>query len=302
MHALVIHAGAGVVSHRLAIHSKARFEASLGRILDAGFEILQQGGSSLDAVTRTVCLLEDDPLFNAGKGSGLTRDGTVEMDASIMNGRDQKAGAVACVGHVKNPVELARSVMEKSLHVMLVGRGAEEFALEQGLTLLPNQYFHTDERLEELERAKRGEYAGGHVATSHGTVGAVALDSQGHIAAATSTGGTTNKLPGRVGDSPIIGAGTYAKDGVCGMSATGYGEYFMRTVAAHHLAAAIEYRGLSLESAARELIHETIPKLGGNGGIIAIDATGRMVLEFNTEGMFRGARDSTGQRIVGVTR
>ena len=219
-----------------------------------------------------------------------------------MNGRDQKAGAVACVGHVKNPVELARSVMEKSLHVMLVGKGAEEFALEQGLTLLPNQYFHTDERREELERAKRGEYAGGHVATSHGTVGAVALDSQGHIAAATSTGGTTNKLPGRVGDSPIIGAGTYAKDGVCGMSATGYGEYFMRTVAAHHLAAAIEYRGLSLENAARELIHETIPKLGGNGGIIAIDATGRMVLEFNTEGMFRGARDSTGQRIVGVTR
>ena len=302
MHALVIHAGAGVVSHRLAIHSKARFEASLGRILDAGFEILEQGGSSLDAVTRAVCLLEDDPLFNAGKGSGLTRDGTVEMDASIMNGRDQKAGAVACVGHVKNPVELARCVMEKSLHVMLVGKGAEEFALEQGLTLLPNQYFHTDERREELERAKRGEYAGGHVATSHGTVGAVALDSQGHIAAATSTGGTTNKLPGRVGDSPIIGAGTYAKDGVCGMSATGYGEYFMRTVAAHHLAAAIEYRGLSLENAARESIHETIPKLGGNGGIIAIDATGRMVLEFNTEGMFRGARDSTGQRIVGVTR
>jgi L-asparaginase / beta-aspartyl-peptidase len=300
MHALVIHAGAGVISQRLAAHPEARFKESLGRILDAGFAVLERGGCALDSVTEAVRMLEDDPLFNAGRGAGLTSEGTAELDASIMDGHSQKAGAVACVTRVKNPVELARRVMEASSHVMLVGRGADEFALKQRLTLVPNEYFHTDERRMELELAKRGEYAGGHVPTPHGTVGAVAYDSEGHLAAATSTGGTTNKLPGRVGDSPIIGAGTYAKDGVCGVSATGYGEYFMRTVAAHHLAAAIEYRELSLKDAARELIHQTIPQLGGNGGIIAIDAAGRMVLEFNTEGMFRGARDSNGQRVVAI--
>ncbi len=301
MHALVIHGGAGVVSGRLAAHPQSRFEASLGQILDAGFEVLDRGGSSLDAVTTAVRMLEDDPLFNAGRGAGLTRDGTAELDASIMDGRDQKAGAVACVTRVKNPVELARRVMENSLHVMLVGTGADDFAREQGMILVPNEYFHTDERRAELEAVKQGRMSY-HMSTPHGTVGAVALDSQGHIAAATSTGGTTNKLPGRVGDSPIIGAGTYAKDGVCGVSATGYGEYFIRAVAAHRLAATMEYRGFSLQDAARQLIQGTIPALGGNGGIIAIDAAGHMVLEFNTEGMFRGAKDSAGQRIVAVSR
>jgi beta-aspartyl-peptidase (threonine type) len=298
---LVIHAGAGVVSGRLAAHPRAHFEASLGRILDAGFDILDRGGSSLDAVTVAVHMLEDDPLFNAGRGAGLTRDGTAELDASIMDGRNQKAGAVACVTRVKNPVQLARHIMEKTPHVMLVGTGAEQFALEQGMELVPNEYFHTDDRRAELEAVRRGGIAA-HAAAPHGTVGAVALDSQGHIAAATSTGGTTNKLPGRVGDSPIIGAGTYAKDGICGVSATGYGEYFIRSVAAHRLAALIEFRGLSLPEAAREVIHETIGSLGGSGGIIAVDAAGRMVLEFNTEGMFRGAKDSSGRREVAITR
>lgn len=301
MHALVIHAGAGAVAGRLAAHPQALFEASLGRILDASFDVLEQGRSSLDAVTTAVRMLEDDPLFNAGRGSGLTRDGTVEMDASIMDGRDQRAGSVACVTRVKNPVELARLVMERTSHVMLVGTGADEFARDQGMTLVSNDYFYTDERREELEAFKQGRLSY-HLSTPHGTVGAVALDAEGHIAAATSTGGTTNKLPGRVGDSPIIGAGTYARDGVCGVSATGYGEYFIRAVAAHRLAVTMEYRGLALQDAARELIQETIPALGGNGGIIAIDAAGHMVLEFNTEGMFRGARDSAGQRIVAVRR
>ena len=301
MHALLIHGGAGIIAGRLATHPETRFEASLGQILDAGFDVLDRGGSSLDAVTTAVRMLEDDPLFNAGRGAGLTRDGTAELDASIMDGRDQKAGAVACVTRVRNPVELARRVMEKSLHVMIVGAGADDFAREQGMPLVPNEYFHTDERRAELEGVKQGRVSY-HMSSPQGTVGAVALDSQGHIAAATSTGGTTNKLPGRVGDSPIIGAGTYAKDGVCGVSATGYGEYFIRTVAAHRLAATMEYRGLSLQEAARELIQETIPTLGGNGGIIAIDAAGNMVLEFNTEGMFRGARDSAGKRIVAIRR
>jgi beta-aspartyl-peptidase (threonine type) len=301
MHALVIHAGAGVISGRLANHPQAIFEASLGHILDVSFDILERGGSSLDAVTTAVRMLEDDPLFNAGRGSGLTRDGTVEMDASIMDGRDQRAGAIACVTRVKNPVELARCVMEKTSHVMLVGKGADDFAQEQEIPLAPLEYFLTAERRAELEGVKQGRL-NWHMTAKHGTVGAVALDSQGHIAAATSTGGTTNKLPGRVGDSPIIGAGTYAKDGVCGMSATGYGEYFIRAVAGHRLAAMMEYRGSSLQEAANELIQETIPRLGGNGGIIAIDAAGNMVLEFNTEGMFRGARDSAGKRIVAIKR
>jgi L-asparaginase / beta-aspartyl-peptidase len=284
MHALIIHGGAGTVLDRLQRHGQSRYEASLGRILDAGFEILEHGGSSLDAVTSTVAMLEDDPLFNAGCGAALTRDGTAELDAAIMDGSTQKAGAVAAVMHVKNPVQLARLIMETSQHLMLVGPGAEEFALQRGMTLVSNNYFRTEERLQQ-----------------HGTVGAVALDARGNLAAATSTGGMTNKLPGRVGDSPIIGAGTYAKNGVCAVSATGHGEYLIRTVAAYHIAAAVEYRGLALETATRELVREVLPRLGGYGGIIAVDSRGSTVMEFNTEGMFRGSRDSLGRRTVAVT-
>ena len=199
---------------------------------------------SLDAVATAVRILEDDALFNAGHGAALTRDGAAELDAAIMDGRQMRAGAVASVRHVRNPIELARRVMEKSRHVLLVGAGAEEFALEESFALVPNHYFRTAERVEQLEFEQRGERVSDLVPpAASGTVGAVARDAQGNLAAATSTGGMTNKRPGRVGDSPIIGAGTYAKNGVCAVSATGHGEYFIRAVAAHHVCAAVEYRG-----------------------------------------------------------
>jgi beta-aspartyl-peptidase (threonine type) len=300
MHAIAIHGGAGAVPRRGAADEDAHeYRASLARALDAGFAILDQGGASLDAVTTCVRMLEDDPLFNAGRGAALTRDGWAELDAAVMSGKTQKAGAVAAVRHVKNPIELARRVMEKSRHVLLVGVGAEEFALEEGFALTPNLYFRTDERRRQLDQEKLGHSVSDLMPTSQGTVGAVALDSRGDLAAATSTG-MTNKRQGRVGDSPIIGAGTYAKNGVCAVSATGHGEYFIRAVAAYHICAAVEYRGLSLAEAAREAVHVNIGALGGSGGVIAVDAHGVLVMEFSTEGMFRGARDSTGRREIAL--
>jgi len=304
MHTLVIHGGAGAVTVRLrdSRRSISEFETSLGSILDAGFEILERGGTSLDAVTRAVCMLEDDPLFNAGCGAGLAADGAAQLDAAIMNGHDRRAGAVAALEHIKNPVLLARRVMEKSRHVLLVGSGAEEFALEEGMPLIPNRYLRTADRMHELERQQHEDAASDSSLSMQGTVGAVALDIHGNVAAATSTGGPSNKWPGRVGDSPIIGAGTYAANGVCAVSATGQGEYFIRSVAAHHIANAVQYRGFTLEQAARELIGNVIPALGGEGGIIAVDAQGHAVMEFNTEGMSRAMRDSTGSRLVAMMR
>ncbi|MGC1728884.1 MAG: isoaspartyl peptidase/L-asparaginase, partial [Steroidobacteraceae bacterium] len=248
-----------------------------------------------------VRILEDDPAFNAGRGAALTRDGAAELDAAIMEGKQLRAGAVASVRHVKNPVELARRVMEKSRHVLLVGSGAEEFALEEGFTLVPNHYFRTPERLEQLESEQRGERVSDLVPPrSQGTVGAVARDAAGTLAAATSTGGLTNKRPGRVGDSPIIGAGTYARNGVAAVSATGHGEYFIRAVAAHHVCAAVEFRGLTLRQAVHELLRQVLPALGGDGGLIAVGADGEIVMDFSTEGMFRGARDSSGRREIAI--
>ena len=302
MHSLVIHGGAGVVLARITPSRRAEYEASLGRIIDSGFAVLERGGSSLDAVTLTVRMLEDDPLFNAGRGAALTSEGTAELDAAIMDGREETAGAVAAVQHVKNPVELARRVLEKSPHVMLVGAGAEEFALQEGMVPVPNRYFRTSERIAQLESEQRGERGGDVVAGPQGTVGAVALDEMGNLAAATSTGGVTNKHPGRVGDSPLIGAGTYAKNGACAVSGTGQGEYFIRAVAAHHIAAAVEYRRMALEEAVHELVHRVLPRLGGLGGIIAVDAQGKVSMDFNTQGMFRAARDSNGWRTVAIAR
>jgi L-asparaginase / beta-aspartyl-peptidase len=307
MYSIAIHGGAGAIPADLfAKDQGTRHRASLSKVLDAGFAILERGGTSLDAVTCAVRALEDDPLFNAGHGAALTREGWAELDAAVMDGKDQRAGAVASVRHVKNPVDLARRVMEKSRHVLLVSVGAEEFALEEGIALVPNTYFRTDERKQQLASEQQGRRVSDLMpmgpAGTQGTVGAVALDQHGNLAAATSTGGMTNKRQGRVGDSPIIGAGTYAKNGVCAISATGHGEYFIRAVAAYHLASSVEYRGLSLEAAARELIHTRIPQLGGNGGIIAIGARGEIVMDFNTEGMFRAARDSAGRREVAVLR
>jgi len=307
MYSIAIHGGAGAIPADLFSRDEgARYRASLSTVIDAGYAILERGGTSLDAVTCAVRALEDDPLFNAGHGAALTREGWAELDAAVMDGKDERAGAVASVRHVKNPIDLARRVMEKSRHVLLVSVGAEEFALEEGIPLVPNLYFRTDERKQQLASEQNGRRVSDLMpmgpAGTQGTVGAVALDKQGNLAAATSTGGMTNKRQGRVGDSPIIGAGTYAKNGVCAISATGHGEYFIRAVAAYHIASAVEYRGLSLEAAARELIHTRIPTLGGNGGIIAIGARGEIVMDFNTEGMFRAARDSTGRREVAIRR
>lgn len=302
MHALAIHGGAGPIpAQALTPERDKQFRAALQLALDAGHQVLESGGASLDAVTTAVRILENDPLFNAGRGAALTRDGAAELDAAVMEGSTQRAGAVASVRHVRNPVDLARRVMEKSRHVLLVGAGAEEFALEEGLELVPNSYFRTAERLQQLESEQRGERMSDLI-PSHGTVGAVALDSKGDLAAATSTGGMTNKRQGRVGDSPIIGAGTYAKNGVCAVSATGHGEFFIRAVAAYHICAAVEYRGLSLEEAAREMLHGILRRLGGQGGIIGIDSGGHIVMDFSTQGMFRGARDSRGRNELAILK
>jgi L-asparaginase / beta-aspartyl-peptidase len=297
---IAVHGGAGAVPRAaLTAEREAHYRAGLERALDAGYALLEGGGSSLDAVTTAVRILEDDPLFNAGHGAALTRDGAAELDAAIMDGRQLRAGAVASVRHVKNPVELARRVMEKSRHVLLVGAGAEEFALEEKFQLVPNLYFRTAERVEQLEAEQRGARVSDLVPSTRGTVGAVARDAAGNLAAATSTGGMTNKRPGRVGDSPIIGAGTYAKNGVCAVSATGHGEYFIRAVAAHHVCAAVEHRGLSLEQAVREVL-QVLSGLGGDGGLIAVDRDGGPVMQFSTDGMFRGARDSGGRREIAI--
>jgi len=301
MYAIAIHGGAGAVPRAmLSEQREQRYRAGLEAALDGGFALLERGGSSLDAVSAAVRILEDDPSFNAGHGAALTRDGAAELDAAIMDGRQLRAGAVASVRHVKNPIELARRVMEKSRHVLLVGAGAEEFALEENFALVPNRYFRTVERQEQLECEQRGQRVSDLVPSPQGTVGAVALDGDGNLAAATSTGGMTNKRPGRVGDSPIIGAGTYAKNGVCAVSATGHGEYFIRAVAAHHVCAAVEYRALSLQQAVRETLHEILAALGGDGGLIAVGTDGRIVMDFSTEGMFRGARDSGGRREIAI--
>ncbi|HEY4749342.1 MAG TPA: isoaspartyl peptidase/L-asparaginase [Steroidobacteraceae bacterium] len=302
MYAIAIHGGAGAVPRAtLSAERERTYCSGLQAALDSGYALLERGGSSLDAVAAAVRILEDDPSFNAGHGAALTRDGAAELDAAVMDGRQMRAGAVASVRHVRNPIDLARRVMEKSRHVLLVGAGAEEFALEEKFVLVPNHYFRTAERLEQLQSEQRGERVSDLVPPApQGTVGAVARDQHGNLAAATSTGGMTNKRPGRVGDSPIIGAGTYAKNGVCAVSATGHGEYFIRTVAAHHVCAAVEYRGLSLEQAVHEMLHQILRSLGGDGGLIAVDAHGRIVMQFSTEGMFRGARDSDGRREIAI--
>jgi L-asparaginase / beta-aspartyl-peptidase len=308
--AIVIHGGAGVINRaEMSADREARYHESLEAARDAGYAVLERGGSSLDAVTVAVKKLEDDPLFNAGKGAVLNRLGVAELDASIMDGKTLRAGAVAGIQRVKNPIELARAVMEKSQHVMIAGVGAEEFALEQGLTMVPNSYFRTDARVKQLERAQQEEKSGAKPTAlllnepfddTRGTVGAVALDRNGNLAAATSTGGMTNKRPGRIGDSPIIGAGTYANNASCAVSATGDGEFFIRAVVAHDVCALVEYKRVTLEAAVRQVIHEKIEGLRATGGVIALDRAGNIVMDFNSNGMFRAARDSQGRRDVAI--
>jgi beta-aspartyl-peptidase (threonine type) len=308
MFAIAIHGGAGTLSRDETSPEQERaYLQGLASALDAGFALLARGAASLDAVTAAVCVLEDNPLFNAGCGAVLTRDGLAELDASIMDGSTLAAGAITGIRHIRNPIELARRVMEHSPHVMLVGEGAEEFARGQGMELVSNEYFRTPIRQKQLHRLLKGEAEKENDLVAHvsagslGTVGAVALDARGNVAAATSTGGMTGKRWGRVGDSPIIGAGTYASNAGCAVSATGHGEYFIRTVVAHDICAQMQYARLSLAEAAKNTLAR-MKALGGNGGVIAISPAGEIALEFNSDGMFRGARSSAGRDEVAIYR
>jgi L-asparaginase / beta-aspartyl-peptidase len=303
--AFAIHGGAGVAERaQMTPEREASYRAGLAAAVDAGYAILERGGSSLDAVAAAVRMMEDDPQFNAGRGAALNHDGNAELDAAIMDGNGPHAGAVAGVWHVKNPVDLARLVMEKSPHVLLVAGGAEEFALEQGVVLVPASYFRTRARVAELaaEQQAEADKAKAQTQNPKGTVGAVALDRAGNLAAATSTGGLANKHAGRVGDSPIIGAGTYANNQSCAVSGTGDGEYFMRQAVAYDICALVAYRKLTLEQAVTEVVHEKLRATGGTGGVIAIDPGGNIVMDFNTIGMFRAARDGQGRRDIAVYR
>lgn len=296
--ALAIHGGAGTIAPELMTPAREKaYREALDLALRHGHAVLERGGPALDAVEAAVRALEDTPLFNAGRGSVFNADGQHEMDASLMNGSDLRAGAVAGVQNVKNPISLARKVMENSNHVLISGMGAFEFAHKQKVPLEDDQYFFDDFRYQQWK-----EVAGSDkIQLDHtdkekkfGTVGAVALDASGHLAAATSTGGMTNKKWQRVGDSPIIGAGTYANDETCAISCTGHGESFIRAVAAHDVHALMAYKGLSLAEAVRVVVHEKLPPLDGDGGLIAIDRSGNIVLDFNCSGMYRGHVGSDG--------
>lgn len=304
MFGMAIHGGAGTLPRaEMTGELEQQYRQGLSLALAGGMAILESGGSSLDAVTRAVMTLEDNPVFNAGRGAVFTLDGNNELDAAIMDGASRDAGAVCGVGHVKNPVQLARAVMEKSDHVMLSGAGAEDFALSQGFALLPRSYFHTPERWRQLERIRSGEQGLSGLTISHvGTVGAVARDTHGNLAAATSTGGMTGKRFNRIGDTPIIGAGTYADNRSCAVSATGHGELFIRNVVAHDIAARIRFGGQNLARAVYEVVREELPAMQGEGGVIAIDRNGDVVLEFNSEGMFRASQRAGEAAFVGIYR
>jgi beta-aspartyl-peptidase (threonine type) len=296
---LVIHGGAGNFTEKdLTEKDQQEYHQTLQTALDSGYAVLENGGSSLDAVEVAIKILEDSPLFNAGKGAVLTNEGKAELDASIMDGKTMKAGAVASVTTIKNPISAARKVMDNSTHVFLVGKGAEVFAKEQGLTLVDNSYFITTKSVEMLKRIQEAEKQKSSKKEKHGTVGAVALDKDGNLAAATSTGGMVNKRFGRVGDSPIIGAGTYAANGLCAVSCTGHGEFFIRFTASRDVAALMEYKEYSLEKAAHTVIHGKIGKAGGTGGLIAVDKDGNITMEQNTHSMFRGYKNSAGAKTL----
>ena len=297
---IAVHGGAGtILRENLTEAMRGEYEAGLGAALDAGARLLAEGGNALDAVAATVVLLEDDPHFNAGRGATFTFDGKIELDAAIMDGRTRAAGAVASVTRERNPVLIARAVMEHSPHVFLAGVGAERFAREQGFEPVDPAWFETAERrrqFEEFRQRKSGWFDG---SVKYGTVGAVARDRQGHVAAATSTGGLTGKRWGRVGDSPVIGAGTYADDRACAVSATGAGEYFIRTAAAKAIADRMVLLGESAQAAADAVIAE-IGELGGEGGVIVAAADGGTAFALNTAGMYRGRADSEGMRETAI--
>lgn len=301
---LVIHGGAGtILRENMDPETEAAFRAKLNEALDTGAAILARGGTGLDAVEATIRVMEDSPLFNAGKGAVFTAAGANEMDASIMDGRTLDAGAVAGVTTVRNPITAARAVMEQSPHVMLAREGAEAFAAAVGLDIVDPGYFRTERRWQSYLRAKAKAEArqnSDDPDAKHGTVGCVALDQAGNLAAGTSTGGMTLKMWGRIGDSPIIGAGTYANNRTCGISATGHGEFFIRNVVAHDISALMEYAGLTLQEAADKVVLGKLVAQGAEGGIIGLDAAGQVVMVFNTAGMYRGFRQSDGSTGVAI--
>lgn len=305
--AIAVHGGAGTILRSLMTPEKeALYLEGLNRAIQAGYDILEKGGAAIDAVETSVRCLEDFPLFNAGRGSVFTNKGTHEMDASIMDGRTLEAGAVCGISHVQNPVTLARLIKEKSGHVFLSGREAETFAREMGLPFQPDEYFYDEDRYRQwLEVKESDTYRLDHSVNSgegkkFGTVGAVALDVHGNIAAATSTGGMTNKRFGRVGDSPVIGAGTYANNHTCAVSCTGHGEYFIRAVVAYDISCLVEYKGYTLKQACDFVVKDKLVRFGGEGGLIAIDTRGNIELPFNSEGMYRGYRRSGHDAVVKI--
>jgi beta-aspartyl-peptidase (threonine type) len=300
---LVIHGGSGnIFKGKYTAQEEKAYKAKLAEALAVGDSILKNGGSSLECVEKVINKLEDSPLFNAGKGAVITNVGTCELDASIMDGRTLNAGAIAGVKRIKNPISLAKLVMTNSKHLFLTGESAEKFAVENGIQLVDNEYFRTKTRYDQWqnlidnELQKREKQS--DEAEKLGTVGCVALDLNGNLAAGTSTGGISNKRFGRVGDSPIIGAGTYANNNTCAVSATGTGEYFIRNVVAYDISAKLEYQNRSLNEAAKEVIKNKLTELGGSGGIIAIDKKANIVTKFNTKGMFRGSIKNSGKPVI----
>lgn len=288
---IVIHGGAGtILKKNMTPEMEKQYRDKLQQVLDSGEYILSHGGTALNTVTKCITMMENSPLFNAGKGAVFTSAGTNEMDAAIMNGKNLKAGAVACVSDIKNPILAARAVMEHTPHVLLVGKGAEEFAAKQGLQLEKPSYFFTQKRWNALQKVKAKQAK----AEEKGTVGCVVLDEHGNLAAGTSTGGLTDKMPGRVGDSPIIGDGTYADNATCAVSCTGVGEYFMRNVVAYDIGALMKYTQVSLKEAANYVILNKLVKQHAAGGLIAVDKFGNFTMTFNTPGMYRGYATSDG--------
>ena len=312
---IVIHGGAGTILKKNMTDSlEIAYQQILEQAVRAGHEILTHGGTSMEAVTASITIMEDSPLFNAGKGAVFTHHETNELDASVMDGKTRNAGAVSGVTTIKNPIHLAVAVMDKSEHVMLSGTGAEQFAAEQGIEIVDPSYFFTQRRFDALQRIKDQEQTqldhDGDQKTAYmdpfikdqkfGTVGCAALDQYGNLAAGTSTGGMTNKRYNRIGDAPIIGAGTYANNATCAVSSTGWGEYFIRAMVAHDISALMEYKGLTLQQAATEVIQKKVPDLGGDGGIVAIDKDGNIAMEFNTAGMYRAHMDANGNLTIGI--
>jgi beta-aspartyl-peptidase (threonine type) len=302
---LALHGGAGTINRdQMSPEKETNYRTTLQLALDTGYTLLENGSTAMDAVEATVKVMEDSPLFNAGKGAVFTNTGTHEMDASIMDGSNLKAGAVAGVYSIKNPISLSRLVMENSEHVLLMGEGALEFAKTQNILPENADYFYDELRYKQLQEAKKNNVTQlDHSPLNekkYGTVGAVALDMHGNLAAATSTGGMTNKKFGRVGDSPLIGAGNYANNETCAVSCTGSGEFFIRAVVAYDLSCLMEYKGLSLEDACNEVVHKRLLKIKGDGGLVAVDAQGNVCLPFNTSGMYRAAKTSAGVEYVKI--